>query len=47
MLVMTVHAIIPISETDDRTIALMFFLVLFLADFVFHFGSVFKIMNLE
>jgi hypothetical protein len=44
---MTVHAAIPINETDDRIIALIFLVVLFLWDFVFHFGSVFEIMNLE
>jgi hypothetical protein len=47
MLVMIVHAAIPISEIDDRIMALMFLVVLFLWDFVFHLGSVFKIKNLE
>jgi hypothetical protein len=47
MLVMTVHAIIPVSEIDDRIIAFIFLLSLFLWDFVFHFGSVFRIINLE
>jgi hypothetical protein len=47
MLVIIVHVVIPISETDDRIIALMFLVVLFLWNFVFHLGSVFKIKNLE
>jgi hypothetical protein len=44
---MIVHSIAPVSETDDRTIALMFLVVLFLCDWLFHFGSVVRIMNLE
>jgi hypothetical protein len=47
MLVMTVHAAIPINEIDYKFIALIFLVVLFLWDFVFHFGSVFKIKKLE
>ena len=47
MLVMIVHTSIPISEIDDRITALRFLPVLFLLDFMFHFGSVFRIKNLE
>lgn len=47
MLVTSVHASIPISEMEDRTTALIFLVVLFLWDFIFHFGSVFRIKNLE
>ena len=47
MLVMIVHAAIPIRETDDRNSAQIFLVFLFLWDFIFHFGSVFKMINLE
>jgi hypothetical protein len=47
MLVMIVQIIIPVKEIDDRITAVMFFVVSFLWDFRFHFGSVFKIINLE
>lgn len=47
MLVRIVHITIPVKEVDDRIIAVMVFVVSFLWDFRFHFGSVFKIMNLE
>jgi hypothetical protein len=43
MLVMIVHAAIRISEIDDRSLALILLSVLFLWDFVFNFGPVFKI----
>jgi len=42
-----VHTSIPISEIDDRNTALRFLVVLFLWDFIFHFGSIFRIRNLE
>jgi len=47
MLVMIVQAAIPVKETDDRIIALMFLVDLFLWSCKFHFGSVFKIIKLE
>jgi hypothetical protein len=47
MFVITVHAALPINEIDDRIIALIFLVVLFLWNFVFHLGSVFRIKNLE
>jgi|TergutMp193P3_1026864.scaffolds.fasta_scaffold00870_3 hypothetical protein len=47
MLVMIVHAAIPVKEIDDSAIALMFLVGLFLWSFKFHLGSVFKIMKLE
>jgi len=47
MLVMIVHVAIPVTETDDRTSALMLFVDLFLWNFIFHFGYVFKIIKLE
>jgi hypothetical protein len=47
MLVIIVQAAIPVRETDDRTIAHIVFVDLFLWRFKFHFGSVLKIMNLE
>jgi hypothetical protein len=47
MLVMMVQIIIPVGEIDDRIIALILFVVLFLWNFKLHFGSVFKIINLE
>ena len=43
---MIVLPAVPIRETDDRKIVLIFLVVLFLWDFIFHFGSVFKIINL-
>ena len=43
MLAMIIHAAIPIRETDDRNSALMFLVILFLWNFMFHFGSVFMI----
>jgi hypothetical protein len=47
MLVMIVHITIPDKEIDDRITAVVFFVISFLFDFKFHFGSVFKIINLE
>jgi len=47
MLVMIVQAAIPVRETDDRISALMLLVDLFLWNFVFHFGSVFKIIKLN
>jgi len=47
MLVITVQATMPVKETDDRTTAAMFFVASGFWDLKFHFGSVFKIMNLE
>jgi hypothetical protein len=47
MLAMAVHIIIPVREIDDSTSALVFLGFLVLWDFKFHFGSVFKIINLE
>jgi hypothetical protein len=47
MLVITVQATIPVRETDDKICALILLIALFLWNFKFHFGSVFKIMNLE
>jgi hypothetical protein len=44
---MIVHSTAPVSEIDDRIIALTFLVVLFLCDWLFHFGSVFRIINLE
>jgi hypothetical protein len=47
MLAMIVQAAIPVKETDDRISALIFLVAMFLWNFKFHFGSVFKIMKLE
>jgi len=47
MLVITVQTTIPVREIDDRITAVMFFVASVLWDLKFHFGSVFKIMNLE
>ena len=44
---MTVQITIPVREIDDKITAVMFFVVSVLWDFKFHFGSVFKIINLE
>jgi hypothetical protein len=44
---MTVPAAIRVRETDDKISAIMLLVVLFLWNFMFHFGSVFKIINLE
>ena len=44
---MTVQAAIPLRETDDKISALIRMVVLFLWNFLFHFGSVFEIINLE
>lgn len=44
---MIVHAASPVMEIDDSAKALIFPAFLFLGAFRFHFGSVFKIMNLE
>jgi len=44
---MIVQAATPVKETDDRISALMFLVGLFLWNFKFHFGSVFKIIKLE
>ena len=47
MLVIIVQAAIPVREIDDRISAQMFLVDLFLFDFRFHLGSVFRIINLE
>jgi len=47
MLVMIKQAAIPVRETDYRISALMLLVDLFLWNFEFHFGSVFKIIKLE
>jgi hypothetical protein len=47
MLVMMVQIIIPVRKIDDRIIALILFVVLFLWNFRFQIGSVFRIINLE
>jgi hypothetical protein len=44
---MTVQITIPVKEIDDSITAAVFFIVSFLWDFKFNFGSVFKIINLE
>ena len=44
---MIVQAAIPLKETENKISALIFLVGLFLWDFKFHFGSVFKIMKLE
>jgi len=44
---MIVHIIAPISEMDDRAMALMFLVDLILCDWGFHFDSVLRIINLE
>lgn len=44
---MMVHVANPVMEIDDSAKALMFVVFLFLGAFRFHFGSVFRIMNLE
>ena len=41
------QAAIPVREIADRTRALTFLVDLFLWNFKFHLGSVFKIMKLE
>ena len=47
MLIMITQAAILIKEIDERIIALMFLVDLFLWSFKFHFGSVFKIIKLK
>ena len=47
MLVIIVQTAIPVKETDEKIITLMFLVDLFLWSFKFHFGSVFKIIKLE
>jgi hypothetical protein len=47
MLVINVQAAIPIKEIDDKINALILLAVLFLWVLKFHFGSVFRIKNLE
>jgi len=44
---MIVQVATPVREIDDKIIALMLLVGLFLWNFKFHFGSVFKIINLE
>jgi len=44
---MIVQAAIPVKEIDDGISAQMSLVDLFLWDFKFHFGSVFRITNLE
>ena len=45
--IIAIIAAIPVKEIDDRIIALIFVVDLFLWSFKFHFGSVFKIMKIE
>lgn len=47
MLVITVQTTMPVREIEDRITAAVFFVVSVLWDLKFHFGSVFKIINLE
>jgi hypothetical protein len=47
MLVMIVQAVSPMREIEGRISAQEFLIDLFLLDFKFHFGSAFKIINLE
>jgi hypothetical protein len=47
MLVMIVQTAIPVREIDIKINALILLVGLFLWNFKFHFGSVFKIMNLH
>ena len=47
MLAMIVQVDIPVREIDDWITAQAFLVGLFLWHFKFHFGSVFKIINLE
>jgi hypothetical protein len=47
MLLIIIQIFISVRETDDKISAVMFFIVSFLRDFRFHFGSVFKITNLK
>jgi hypothetical protein len=47
MLVMIMHADFPIRAIDDNINALKFLVKLYLRNFMFHFGSLFKIINLE
>jgi hypothetical protein len=42
-----VEAVIPVREIDGRIEALMLLIGLFLWNFIFTFGSVFKVINLE
>jgi len=44
---MIVQIAIPVKEIVDRISALIFLNGLFLWNFKFHFGSVFRIMKLE
>jgi len=44
---MIVRAAIRVTEIDDKISALMLLVGLFLWNFKFHFGSVFKIINIE
>ena len=46
MLVIIVQAVNPMTEIVDR-INVQVFLDLFFWDFIFHFGSAFRIINLE
>jgi hypothetical protein len=45
--VITVQTVIPDREIYDKTSAVTFCVVSFLWDFSFHFGPVFKTINLE
>jgi len=47
MLVMIVQTAIPVKEIVDRISALIFLIGLFLWNFEFHIGSVFRIIKLE
>jgi hypothetical protein len=44
---MIVQAAIPVREIYDKISALILLVDLFLLNFKLHFGSVFRIMNLE
>jgi len=47
MFVMITQAAIPVRENDDRINVIMLLVDLFLWNFKFHFGSVFRIIKLQ
>jgi hypothetical protein len=47
MLVIIVQTVIPVRKIDDKISVVMLFVVSFLWAFRVHFGSVFRIINLE
>jgi len=47
MLLINVQTAIPVREIDDKISGVIFFVVSFLWNFRFHFGSVFEIINLD